>query len=158
MKKRIVALTSLAAIIAVALAASLQSLNAKTGWWQITETINWTGLPPGAPMAMANGKTISYHSCVKPEDLSTNPWAHGSHESCTWTVVSSNGTDMDVRGNSCEMGKDMGMTADVHGKIHIVDPENGTGSFDITVTGNGQTIQGHASYVGKWVGASCGSP
>jgi hypothetical protein len=53
------------------------------------------------------------------------------------------------------MGKDMGMTATVHGKIHIIDSTDGTGSFDITMTGNGQTITGHGSYVGKWVAANC---
>jgi hypothetical protein len=53
------------------------------------------------------------------------------------------------------MGKNMGMTAEAHGTIHVLDSENGTGSFAIVLTGNGQTMNGHASYTGKWVAASC---
>ena len=30
-------------------------------------------------------KTHSYTSCVKPEDLKSNPWQEGSKEKCTWT-------------------------------------------------------------------------
>jgi hypothetical protein len=72
-------------------------------------------------------------------------------------VLSSTGTDMELQGTSCDLGKDFGMSAQVHGKIHIVDPTHGTGTFDITLTGNGQTITGHTSYTGKWVQASCTS-
>ena len=36
-----------------------------------------------------------------------------------------------------------------------VDAENGTGSFDVVMTHEGQKITGHATYKGKWVAASC---
>ena len=64
---------------------------------------------------------------------------------------------MEVEGRSCEMGKNMGMATHVHGTIHVTDAENGTGSFAIVLTGNGQTMNGHASYTGKWVSATCPS-
>jgi len=130
----------------------LVPLNVKTGLWQMTETITWTGLPPQLASAM-NGHPINYKSCVKSQDLSTNPWSEGSGEHCRWTTASSNGTDMTVQGNSCQMGN--GMTAQVQGTIHVVDSQDGTGSFDVTVTGNGQTMHGHATYTGKWIGATC---
>ena len=56
---------------------------------------------------------------------------------------------------SCDLGKNYGMKADVHGKIHILDSENGTGSMEATLTGNGQTMNGVAAYAGKWIGESC---
>jgi hypothetical protein len=155
MGRRIVALILLATAMAVAVAASLRPLNVKTGLWQMTATTTWTGLPPQLEAAMANGRTNSYQSCVKTEDLSTNPWAEGSGEKCAWTVLSSTGTDMEVRGTSCNIGSEYGMTAEVHGEIHVLDSENGTGSFEVTMTGNGQTVNGHTSYTGKWVGSSC---
>ena len=127
-------------------------LNVKTGLWQMTETITWTGLPPQLAAAM-NGHAINYKSCVKQENLSSNPWAEGSHDNCHWNAVSSNGTDMQVKGDACQMGN--GMTAQVQGSIHVVDSQDGTGSFDVTVTGNGQSMHGHASYTGKWLGATC---
>jgi hypothetical protein len=154
MNKRIIALSVLGTVTAVALAASLHPLKVKTGLWQMTETTTWSGLPPQLEAAMS-GRTHNYQSCVKPADLSTNPWAEGSNDKCKWTVLSSTGTDMEVRGSSCDMGSDYGMMAVVDGKIHVLDPEDGVGSFDITMTGNGQTINGHASYTGKWAASSC---
>jgi hypothetical protein len=50
-----------------------------------------------------------------------------------------------------------GMTADAHGTIHLSDTTDGTGTFDITLTTNGQTMKGHATYTGKWTSASCGA-
>lgn len=52
-------------------------------------------------------------------------------------------------------GARLRLTAVVHGRIHVLDPTEGTGSFDITMSGNGQTVTGHAAYMGKWVRASC---
>jgi hypothetical protein len=133
----------------------VQPLNVKTGLWQITQTVTWTGLPPQLEVALQNGRKVAYKSCVKTDDLSTNPWADGSGQDCHWTVLNSNGTDMEVKGTSCDLGKDFGMTAEVHGTIHVVDPENGTGSMRITLSGNGLTLNGQASYTGKWIAARC---
>lgn len=155
MIKRIVALVLAGTAIAAAVAAGLHPLNAKTGLWQMSETTTWTGLPPQLGAQMANARTHSYQTCVKTKDLSTNPWAEGSRQKCQWTVLTSTDTDMEVRGTSCDMGREFGMTAEVHGRIHVLDPEDGTGSFDITMTGNGQTFTGHAAYTGKWVGSVC---
>ena len=154
MRRTVVALSLLGTTVAVAVAASFHPLNVNTGLWQKAETTTWTGLPPQLESAM-NGRTHHYQSCVKPEDLTTNPWADGSRESCKWTVIKSTGSEMEVRGTSCDMGNQYGMTAEVHGKIHVLDSEDGTGSFDIAMTGNGQTVNGHASYTGKWVGPTC---
>lgn len=152
---RNVVLILLGTAMTVAIAAGLHPLNVKAGLWQMTVTTTWKGLPPQFDSAMANGRTHAYQTCVKPEDLSTNPWAGGSGEKCTWSVLNSTGTDMEVRGTSCDMGSEYGMTSEVQGKIHVIDPENGTGSFDIMMTGNGRAISGHSSYTGKWVGPSC---
>lgn len=155
MLKRIVALVLVGTAIAAAVAATIHRLNVKTGAWQLTVTTTWTGLPPQLNAEMANGRAHSYQACVRPEDLRTNPWSEGSDEKCKWTVLRSTGTDMEVRGTSCGIGSEYGMTAEVHGRIHVLDSEDGTGSFDITMTGNGQTVSGHAAYTGKWVGPSC---
>jgi hypothetical protein len=134
---------------------TVRPLNVKTGLWQMTQTVTWTGLPPQYAAMMKNGQSTKYKSCVKAKDLTTNPWSEGSGEKCKWTVSKSTGTDMEVRGTSCDFGDLPGMTAEIQGTIHAVDPENGTGTFTINLTGNGQTMHGHASYVGKWIGASC---
>ena len=149
------ALVCLLTALVFAATGDLKPLNVKTGLWQMTETVTWTGLPPQLASVMKNGQPRNYKSCVKEKDLSTNPWAEGSGEKCVWSVLNSTGTDMEVRGTSCDLGKEYGMTADVHGKIHVLDHENGTGAFAVTLTGNGQTMKGNASYTGKWVSATC---
>jgi hypothetical protein len=158
--KKTIAVTVTCLMTSLALTAAAQDvrpLNAKTGLWQMTETINWTGLPPQYAAAMRNGQSKNYTSCVKTKDLSSNPWAGGSRENCVWTVLKSTGTDMEVQGTSCDMGKEFGMTSEVHGTIHVSDSEDGSGSFVITLTGNGQSMHGRAAYTGKWTSASCGA-
>lgn len=156
MKKAIsVAVIALGSLIVLAAQEKIQPLNVKTGLWQMSETVTWTGLPPQVAENMKNGAVHTYKACVKAKNLSSNPWAEGSEAKCNWTVVHSTGTDMEVRGTGCDLGKEFAMQADVHGTIHVVDSENGTGSFSVTLTGNGQTMHGHANYTGKWVAATC---
>jgi hypothetical protein len=146
----------LTAAIVFAAAGQLQPLNVKTGLWQLTKTVTWTDVPPQmAAMLKAAPQTSTYNSCIATKDLSTNPWANGSGDNCVWTVLNSSSTDMELQGTGCNFGKNSGMTADVHGQIHIQDPGNGTGSMALTLTGNGQTMHGLASYTGKWISTSC---
>lgn len=148
-----VALISLGASLAFAAAGNIQPLKVKTGLWQMTQTVTWTGIPPQYAALLQNAAPAQYKSCVKPTDLIKNPWANGSGQRCTWTVLNSNGTDMAVQG-SCQ-GKDEGGTMQMQGKIHVVDSEHGTGSTDVTLTWNGMTAKGHATYTGKWIAATC---
>jgi len=135
-------------------AGPLTPLNVKTGLWLITKVTTWADLPPEMPAMMKVPRKVSYSSCVTPQNLTSNPWADGSGEHCSWTVLNSNGTDMEVQGSGCTMGN--GTTAQVHGQIHVVDSENGTGSVTLALNaGNGRVMNGVASYTGKWVGASC---
>src|ERR1700756_1994724 len=128
-------------------AQTAQPLNAKTGLWQITMTVAWTGLPPQYAAMMKNAQPTKYNSCIKAKDLNSNPWAEpGAH--CAWTVLKSNGTDMEVQGSSCQKGNG---TVDAHGTVHMSDSQDGTGTFDLTLTTNGQTMKGHATYTGKWL-------
>jgi hypothetical protein len=134
----------------------MQPLNAKTGLWRMTKSVKWSDLPPQlAAMMKAAPQVTTYNSCVTTTDLNGNPWAKGSGDNCTWTVVSSTSSDMEVRGTGCSFGNNADSTGDVHGQIHLLDSENGTGSMTVTVTTNGQTMRGVASYTGKWVAASC---
>lgn len=148
-KTLLVVVALIAASVAFAAAAQFQALNAKTGLWQITQTVTWAGLPGARP------QTRNYNSCVTPQDLNTNPWANGSNDNCSWTVLNSTSTDMEVQGTGCNFGTNNGMTAQIHGQIHIVNSENGTGTMTVNLTGNGQTMNGQASYTGKWISASC---
>ena len=157
MRKSIfVALICFAASVVCAAAGQVQPLNVQPGLWHMTATIKWTELPPQlAAMMKAAPPTRTYESCVTTKDLQTNPWANGSEDHCTWSVLNSTSTDMEVQATGCDFGEEFGMTAEVHGKIHVLDSENGTGSMTVTLTGSGQTLHGLASYTGKWINASC---
>lgn len=148
----------LVASLAVAGTGKIQPLTARTGLWQITKTLTWTlppNLPPQYAAVLQSGVPQRYKSCVRSKDLSSNPWSQAS-DHCTWTVLNSTGTDMEIQG-SCDRSQEWGMpaTAEVRGTIHMLDSENGTGSVDFTLTGSGMSAKGHASYTGKWIGATC---
>ncbi|MBV9608359.1 MAG: DUF3617 family protein [Acidobacteria bacterium] len=128
----------------------IQPLNVKPGQWQVTETFSATGLPSG----MRNQPhTITYTNCVTQKDLSTNPF-NDREQKCSWTVMNSTGSDMEVKGTGCAIE---GMTADVHLKLHAVDSEHVKGSGEWTANGNGMSISGNATGSGKWMGATCSS-
>lgn len=159
MRKAIaVGLICLAASLAFAAAGKIEPLKAKTGLWQMTQTIKWTGLPPQYQSLMQSvNPTMTYKSCVRAKDLNTNPWANGSSEKCQWTALDSNGTDMHVQGTSCVAKRgNNGLTVNnFNGRIHMLDSEHGEGNFDVTMTFEGQTAHGHATYTGKRIGATC---
>jgi hypothetical protein len=154
MKKAIdVAVICLAAAAAFAATGNLKPLNVKTGLWQMMQKVTWTGVP-AQYAAILQSVPAHYKSCVRQSDLVKNPWANGSGQNCAWTVLNSNGTDMEVQG-TCNPANNNGMSLQMHGTIHAVDSENGTGSVEVTLSGNGMNAKGHAEYIGKWIGATC---
>jgi hypothetical protein len=157
--------------------AANEPLNVKTGLWQVTETSAASGVPaiPADMQARLDKmtpeqraqveaainsrlggtpQTINYKSCVTKEDLNKNAF-NGSNEKCTWTVVSSTGSDMEAQGTSCAAGKDQGMKTDVKMKLHVIDSENVKATVQGTSTGDGRTVNVNAAFTGKWIGATC---
>ena len=124
---------------------TFQPLNVKVGLWQVTGT-NKMGNAP---------QNVAYKKCVTPKELNTDPWVNGPDEKCTWTVLTSTGTDMEVQGSDCEAGKNYGMKTDLRVKLHVVDSENVKASLQGTMSGNGQTVNIDGKLAGKWIGASC---
>jgi len=169
-------------IVATCLLASIvfaatEPLNIKTGLWQVTEISTASGLPPipanmqaqfdkmtpeqrarmEAAMKSRFGgtpQTINYKKCVTKDDLNKAAFT-GDGEKCSWTVVNSSSTDMEVRGSACEAGKSQGMKTDVTMKIHVIDSENVKGAVQGSASGNGNTVNIDNTYTGKWVSATC---
>src|ERR1700687_2297939 len=93
-KRLLVVVIYSAASVVFAAAGQFQPLNVKTGLWHISKAIKWTELPPQmAAMMKAAPQTTTYNSCVTTKYLSTNPWANGSGDNCTWTALNSTMTD-----------------------------------------------------------------
>ena len=122
-----------------------QPLNVKPGLWHVT----------GNNQFMGNASKTDYKKCITAKDLNSNPWVNGPDENCTWTVVNSTGSDLEITGTSCNLGKEYGMTTNVDLKLHAVDTENVKASMQGTSTGNGQTVNLSSTFNGKWMGSNC---
>jgi Protein of unknown function (DUF3617) len=120
-------------------------LNVKPGLWHVT----------GTKQFMGNTVKTDYKTCVTAKDLNGNPWVNGPDEKCTWTMVTSTGSDTEIKGTSCELGKEAGMDTSVDLKLHAVDSENVKASMQGTSTGNGQTMNLDGTFTGKWMSARC---
>jgi|SRR5689334_663895 len=122
-----------------------QPLNVKPGLWHVT----------GTNQFMGNATKTNYKKCITAKDLNSNPWVNGPDENCTWTVVTATGSDMEIKGTSCDLGKEYGMNTSVDLKLHAVDSENVKASMQGTSTGNGQTVNVNGTFSGKWEGSNC---
>lgn len=135
----------------------LTPLNEKTGLWQTTETLKYTGLPP--QIAAAVNPIPTFKSCLKPKDLSPSKWTTKEFglKCSSLTVLKSTGTDLEAQGRGCDAGN--GMTADGDGNFHVLDSEHVTGRIVVTFSGstpfgNGP-VHAHVHYTSKWIGATC---
>jgi hypothetical protein len=178
---RKVLLASLLCTLASAVIAAtgeITPLNVKTGLWQVTSTSSASGDMPALPpevqaklgqmspeqrakieeamKSKLNGtpQTSTYKKCLTKEDLTKNAFGKPD-DKCTWTVLTSTGTDMDVKGTLCDVGKSSGLASDIHIKFHVVDSENVQASAHGSATGNGRTTTIDGTYAAKWLGASC---
>jgi hypothetical protein len=122
---------------------SLQPLNVKTGLWQVTMTTTIQGM--GTPHAH------TYQSCVTKENLTEYPFADPDNN-CNYTVQSSTGSHMDVRG-TCHPGE--GENADFKIQLDASDSEDVKGAGQLTLVAPQGTLHGDYSGKGKWVSASC---
>jgi hypothetical protein len=122
-----------------------QPLNVKPGLWHVTGTNNYMG----------NALKTDYKKCITAKDLNSNPWVNGPDENCTWTVVTSTGSDIEIKGTSCALGREYGMNTSVDLKLHAVDSENVKAAMQGSSTGNGQTMNLTGAFTGKWMGSSC---
>lgn len=177
MKILMVAAACLMTAVAAPGAGQNQPLQVKTGLWQVTQTTTINGgvaaLPPDMQARLAQmtpeqrarieaamkdqlggaPHTTTFKSCVTQKDLDKQPWSSGTE--CKWTVITSTGTDMEARGTACELGKEEGMSSEIHIKIHVVDPGDARATFDGKATGNGHTLTLSGTHTAKWIGATC---
>jgi hypothetical protein len=149
----------------------LQPLNVKVGLWEMSETVTTSGEMPIPPEVLAkltpeqrakleaqmksnsggHTRTITYKSCLTKEQLEKAP-SFMEKKNCNMTVLRSSSSQADVQG----VCTDRSVTT--HLKLHIeaLNPENTRMAGEVTVNGDGHTMNSHANFTGKWVGPSCG--
>ncbi len=136
---------SIAVLLAatVLMAAGLTPLGIKAGLWQVTMTSRIGQLP--AP------HTSTYQSCIRKEDLNQYPFTDPK-ANCTWTVVSSTGSNMEANG----MCRPEGM-GDVtfSMRLEALDAENVKGTGQLNANGPAGPMNGQYSGTAKWLSATC---
>ena len=163
-----------AAAAAQTSAGNHQPLHVKTGLWQVTQTTSMGGgIPPDVQARLdqmppdrrarveammrdrfgGTPNTSTFKSCVTEKDLDSEPWQNGTD--CKWTVLHSDGTDMEARGTECNLGKEQGMSAEIHIKIHVVDSGAVNATFDGSATQNGHAISLTGTHTAKWLAPTC---
>ena len=136
-----------------------QSLNAKTGAWEMTikSTMSGSSLPPEAlakmpperramiEKMMAEGRSSVTKTCVKKEDLDSGRFAR-QREGCTLNVVTKTPKKL-VANTSCAAPKTTGtVTFDVKDDEHVVGVIEQTHAIGTKV---------RIDIAGRWLTASC---
>lgn len=154
---------------------SVTPLNVKLGLWQTTITTNMSGLP-GIPdsalaqlspdqrakieaaMKQVSGQPMTTKSCMTKDKLEKSEGFRNAPKSCTYTVVSSTSSKLEMKLSCTQNG--MTMSGNVH--VEATDSENVKGSIQMNTSGNGSASAGgntmnmNSTFTSKWVGAACG--
>lgn len=166
MRKKVLVIGCLTGCIAVLVAADEQTpLNVKPGEWQVSiNDVKYSGLPPmyqasvdqmTAQQKSAMGLAAPEKSkvCVKAGDLKA--W---TRDDCGWTVTKSTGSDLEAHSASCQHGprsSNSDSDMDMNMKLHVVDSEHVRLTVHSIGMMQGSQITIDASYLGKWIGATC---
>jgi hypothetical protein len=146
-------------------------LNVKLGLWQTTVTTNMAGLPAipdsalaqlppdqrakiEAAMKQVSGQPMTTKSCMTKDKLEKSEGFRNAPKSCTYTVVSSTSSKLEMKLECAQNG--MKMTGNVH--VEAVDSGNVKGSMQMNTSGNGSanTMNMNSTFTSKWLGAPCG--
>ncbi|MGH9683723.1 MAG: DUF3617 domain-containing protein [Candidatus Acidiferrales bacterium] len=93
-------------------------------------------------------------NCVKPEDLSKDPFSDPK-EKCTWTTLTSTGSGGRAIGTCLIQDKDKTGKMDINMTYQLPNPETLQGSGTIVMTFYGHTVTSKGNLSGKWLGATC---
>jgi Protein of unknown function (DUF3617) len=167
--KTILSTLALAAIGSGLIAA--QGLNAKTGQWETTTTINLPGgagapaLPPGAldrlppdqrarieaQLKAGQGRTSTSTRCVTKEDSAKAFQPANLPATCRYNLTVSTATQQKMT-VTCESDKG---TSTGTVQVDVVDAETIKGSVQMATAFNGQTMNTNVAFTSKWVGPAC---
>jgi hypothetical protein len=166
--KRIVLLTAIGVTAGVSLA-SAETLDVKTGLWEVTTQGTTTGMPPIPPAVMAQMTADQRAAMMAAMGNSDNPdvtrscitaktlqrgldFNEGERNNCTRKVLSSTPRQIDMRMECSGEQKTMGTF-----HIDVVDRETITGNLDMVMSNGPNTMTMQRTLQGKWLGNDCGT-
>jgi len=62
---------------------------------------------------------------------------------------------MEARGTECNLGKEQGMSSEIHIKIYVVNSEAVNATFDGSAAQNGHTFTLNGTHTAKWLAPTC---
>ncbi len=148
-------------------------LNVKLGLWETTVTTTMSGMPAIPDSALAqmppeqrakiqqmieaqNGKPMTTKSCLTKDKLQNSNPFQKAPQGCTYTVLSSTASKMEVKMECVRNG----MTVSSNIMVTASDSENVKGTVHMnTDSSNGSaanSMKMDATFTSKWAGASCG--
>lgn len=156
---------------------SITPLNVKVGLWETTVTTTMSGMPtiPDSVLAQMppeqrakiqqamqaqNGKPMTTKSCLTKDKLQNSNPFQKAPQGCTYTVLSSSGSKMEIKMECARNG--MTMTTNI--TVTANDSENVKGTMHMNTSGTAASTAGSTSntmkmdgtFTSKWLGASCG--
>lgn len=145
-------------------------LNVKLGLWQTTVTASVSGLPSipdsalaqlspdqrakiEAAMKQVSGQPMTTKSCMTKDKLEKSEGFRNAPKSCTYTVVSSTSSKLEMKLECNQNGTTM--SGNVH--VEALSSENVKGSVQMNTSGGSAgTMNMNSTFTSKWLGASCG--
>jgi hypothetical protein len=147
-------------------------LNVKPGLWEVSVTM--TGLPamPAIPdsvlaqmppdqrakiEAMMKGQANTMKTCVTKDKLEKSEAFRNAPKSCTYTIVSSTSSKLEMKTECTQNG--VKMTGNF--VVEAVDSENVKGSMRMNASGGNPSggnnaMNMNSTFTEKWLGADCG--
>ncbi|MGB6875809.1 MAG: DUF3617 domain-containing protein [Candidatus Acidiferrales bacterium] len=151
---------------------TMQPLNVKPGLWEVAVTMNGLPAMPAIPdsilaqmppdqrakmEAMMKGQPITTKSCVTKDKLEKSEAFRNAPKSCTYTIVSSTSSKLEMKTECTKNGTKM--TGNF--LVEAIDSEHIKGSMRMNSSG-GNTSEGNnamnmnTTFTEKWLGADCG--
>jgi len=168
-------LTPIVAILALSTATwavdTVQPLELKTGLWEVTTTVS-TSLDLPIPAAILekltpeqrarieermkaskadSGKTTVKRECLTRKDLERGVPFRPAQKSCSWAVINSTSSQVEMRGYCVDQGVKMEGTL----RIEVLSPEAAEGSVQFSTNGENATPGLTSTFKAKWIRPRC---
>ena len=152
----------------------IKPLDVKLDLWEVTNTLQTSGMPPVSipPDALAkmppeqrakveemmkgmgsgSPKTSTRKSCMTREKMNKQEMFGDDQKQCTRTVVTSSSSKVEVR-LQCAMD---GTKTNGTFRVEAMNSENVKGSMQMATASGDRTMNMNSNFTAKWLGPDCG--
>ena len=172
-ERRVVIGLLLSSFLTVGAADKGQPLNVKAGLWEVTTTSRASeDVVPAALLEKLTPeqrarieerinasksdavKTTIKKQCLTREQLQRGILFRPDEKSCTWTLLTSTSSKVEMRGDCV----DQGFKTDATLRIEALNPEEADGSLQYLTNGKRSIPAATSTFKAKWIGPRCRTP